>query len=357
MTLHRIERSFVLDRNADGVWLEFTRPRMEVRLFSARPLSAYSPTCQEVVRGVDATLRPVTGLSVGFSALSWAPPSSSRPLQLRASRPQWSLGPVVASAEHAWQLRRSPNTRRPRAVYASLDAVAGKLALSLEYKDYREFDLPFSKPPTLVPIHPISLLNRHTHLLRPDDERGYQFQATWSPADGYTILLNVNAGSDHAESDVSSYRETFLDLRYEALGRWATRVSIDDAQDRAFNVEWARTTVLEVERYVRGSWSVIVDFQGQRVRPVYGDSYTNVLGTINLSHSPDLSFALQADYSDKPGENRRWYPAAALAYAFQGRHMLTLTFGRRRAGLLCAGGVCTLAPDFNGVVLRLVSRF
>ena len=361
LVLDRIERSFVQDRNGDGVWLEYQGPRLEGRLFSARPLDPRTGTRENVVRGADANVWLTGRLKVGGSAMRWYAPGWMQldsPLDYGAGRAQW-LGSVLGvSAEYAWR-SAGPWARGAgaHAFYGSISAALPSVALSLQWKDYRDFALPFNNPPPLVPTHSVALLNRHTHLLLPQDERGYQAQITWTPSPGWSVVALANRGSNHHNSPYSRYHEVFLDLRYEELGRWNGRVILDDASDRTFGREKVRTAALELERSFSAVWSAFVDWQIQKVRMVGGETYWNQLLTLNLAHASAYSVAVQVDRTTQQTEKRKVLPALILSGTLNGQHQLVLTIGSRRAGLLCSGGVCAFVPEFRGVELRLNSRF
>src|SRR5262249_50073801 len=64
------------------------------------------------------------------------------------------------------------------------------LAVSAEWKDYTRFRLGYNDPPSLVREQSFVLLNRTTHVLDADDERGYQIEGSYRVADLGAITLN-----------------------------------------------------------------------------------------------------------------------------------------------------------------------
>ena len=48
---------------------------------------------------------------------------------------------------------------------------------------------------------------------------------------------------------------------------------------------------------------------------------------------------------------------AIVTYHVSDQHDVSVLYGRRLAGFICVGGVCRLEPEFDGVEVRLLSRF
>jgi len=55
-------------------------------------------------------------------------------------------------------------------------------------------------------------------------------------------------------------------------------------------------------------------------------------------------------------EPRHWLGAYASLLIDTG-HEVSIFAGRRRGGTACTSGTCYLVPDFNGVEMRVSSRF
>ncbi|NOZ57062.1 MAG: hypothetical protein GXO73_09785 [Calditrichaeota bacterium] len=360
LVLDRIERSFVQDRNADGVWLEYRGSKFEGRLFSAQPLSPETGLRENVVRGADVDIWLTPALKLGSAAMRWYPSDrfAVRRRDFGAVRAHWLGEWLDLTSEYAWR-SAAPWTKgaAAHAFYAAASLATPLGALSFEWKDYLDFNLPFNNPPPLVPTHSVALLNRHTHLLWTRDERGFQAQFTFAPAPGWSVVALANRGASHANAPDSRYHEWFLDVRYEQLGQWNLRGVLDESSDRMFGRESVRTGALEVERYLTPVWSTFVDVQVQRVRLVDGVDYWNQLVTLSVARASAYSLALQIDRSSNPAEERKVLPALIFSATLDGRHQAVLTVGSRRAGLLCSGGVCAFVPEFRGVELRLNSRF
>jgi len=360
LVLDRIERSFVQDRNADGVWLEYQGSRADGRFFSAQPLSPETGRRENVVRGADVNLWLMPRFKVGTAAMRWYPSDrfAFDRADFGAVRAHWLGDLLNVTSEYAW--RSVGVWFRGAASHAFYTAASVALplgAFSFEWKDYLNFDLPFNNPPPLVPTHSVALLNRHTHLLWSRDERGFQVQFTSAPATGWSVVVLVNRGATHTNAPHSRYHEWFLDVRYEQLGQWNLRAVLDETSDHMFGRESVRTGAIEVERYLTTVWSTFLDVQLQRVRLVDGPNYWNQLVTFNLAKASSYSVAVQIDRSSNPIEERKTLPALVFSATLDGRHQAVLTIGSRRAGLLCSGGVCVFVPEFRGVEFRLNSRF
>jgi hypothetical protein len=91
--------------------------------------------------------------------------------------------------------------------------------------------------------------------------------------------------------------------------------------------------------------------------------YDDDLVLVEISPTMDLTLAAQGEYTNKselqlsrPGERTDWLQGI-LTYNVGSDHYMSIMYGTRRAGFVCAGGVCRFEPEFDGLEFKLFSTF
>jgi hypothetical protein len=113
----------------------------------------------------------------------------------------------------------------------------------------------------------------------------------------------------------------------------------------------------ELEIFIDDRNSLVGIFEWQRADHVVGDTSTRSLITLEYQHSPWLTLALQGENGRSPIDERDTWASLTANVSWTGSHNLNLFVGRRPAGLLCTGGYCFFASAFDGVEVRITSRF
>ena len=263
----------------------------------------------------------------------------------------------------------------PHALYAGASLLAGPFTLTAEVKDYRGFRLGTNDPPSLIKEHSRTLLNRATHVLRPDDERGYQFEGAWA----LPTWLRVAANWSRADGDLAGrpvrFEEHFVEAVYTSpTSLFEADAFYDDGRDDwdgiADRDAWGVATTVPLP----SGFSVAADFETMSstrafvffpdVREEFDDTFLS--GTVARAEwgsfavvwerSTDPVVEDPEDYAE-PGVQPKHFLSAVLNVPLRGRHEATLTAGERRGGRACTAGTCYEVTPFRGVELRLTSRF
>ena len=228
--------------------------------------------------------------------------------------------------------------------------------MSLEWKSYRNFSSLYNELPTLVRTHESVLLNRSTHVLLPDDERGIQAEVVYAPSLFTTLLLNLAGSEGSAANPGRDFREVYVEGRSEVEGVGGGRLGLDWARDlyKPVNDRW--TAALELEKFVGGDKSLILDVELQAVDTGWSE-HTNQLLQLAVSRAGLLTVALTGEHStDRALEKRDWY-SVNLDLRLSEAHDFTVWYGFRPAGIVCSGGFCFFSEAFEGLEARLLSRF
>lgn len=364
VTLNRVDRAFNLDRNLDGVRVRAERGPVR--------LTALRGTLESVETfGAGGSLPLPRGdrlwggegvvaagpAEIGVAYLEHEIPVGERRQRedLVSVRGAWNWNGLGGTLEVAGK-RHLPDAPRGTARYARLDWSWGRFGVSLEGKSYRNFLFDADELPSLVRTHESVLLNRATHVLLPDDERGLQAEILYAPDLFTTFTLNL-AGSEGAASP-RIFRETYLEARTERDGLGAGRLGLDWARDLtkfpAVRNRW--TGALELEAFVSDAGSVIADLELQAVESRIGD-LTNQLLQLGYSRAGRWTLTLTGEHTTDTTQPRRDWLFATLDVRLSQRHDLTLGYGSRPAGIVCSGGFCFLSPAFDGAELRWLGRF
>ena len=384
-------RRYQIVRDLDGVHLRYRAGRAEALLMHGTPVNTNLPPGldgvdrrQGTIQGGSLQLKPHKNFNAGFSTLRYTVGGQEETgvalnARLRLASLLADLGLKGAYADiHGEYAQRDVSADRffsldrdlGRALYLSSTLTYRGWGLSLEYKDYQDFILAqINNPPTLIREHAVYLLNRNTHDLLADDERGYQAELSYTLAAGQTLTANFTRAvrrHDPGDADDETLREFFLQLD-SPLGDYA------DAQLFA---DFSRNQILENEKSrlygTLWNWSVddrhslAFDAQFQDVDRRFGTldfPYTNLYLNLEAHRAPGLSAAIQLQRTTDELETgadpsgTTWWWGLNLNAEVRNSHSLNLFAGQRRSGLACTAGTCYEVLGFEGVEMRLLNRF
>lgn len=258
-----------------------------------------------------------------------------------------------------WRFRTGRDV--PHALYASANLLWRALTLSAEWKDYQSFRFGTNDPPSLVREHGWTLLNRATHVLDADGERGFQIEGSWGlPALG-AVVLNLSRSDSPA---ARRFEEHYAELRVAPEGRpWEGTVFLDRGRDGfAFLQDRHAIGAAGMVRFTR-EVSATLDLESQRTRRD-PDRFLDEAVSFGVSRAGWGTLALTSERSsdpeqwdpDRPGRPRRFLSGSLNAQLSE-RHDATLFVGERRGGRACTAGTCYQVSSFKGMELRMTSRF
>ena len=256
------------------------------------------------------------------------------------------------------------------ALYAGAELLAGPFAFSAEWKDYREFRLGINDPPSLVREHAYTLLNRATHVLDATREQGFQLEGSWTA----TALGSVLANWSRADGRGDRFEERSLELHAtpEAIPAGEATLFYDEGKDEFSSIAARRIYGGAALWRVSARWSTAIDLERQEATRTligvpsvwFNDDYAAL--TVSLAGIGSLSG--QWERSTDPEQedpalaldgvvDPRHFFAAILRATLSEHHEATLLVGERRGGRACTAGTCYEVQPFQGVELRLLSRF
>jgi len=259
-------------------------------------------------------------------------------------------------------------------VYLSSNLYYTGFGLSLEYKDYERFDftnrdVTYNNPPSLTKEHLYTLLNRHAYILNLYDEEGFQIQATSTPHEKLSLSANYSYTTDHNDEWLffgfgeMIFSEIYGELEYD----YKDLATIKGGFSRMENKKepgspYYLAPVFDLTYYLSGQNSVAFVLEHLWTNKYDGDlTYYDQIISLSLAHSPIISLTFMhertTEWKTKVWSGKKRWFITTLDLTLGEKHNLTLSIGSRRAGKVCAGGVCTDRPALDGWEIKLLSQF
>ncbi len=329
------------------------------------------------VRGADVEIKPLPGLVVGGSGLTYVP--LLLPVSDEIEREFVGTGRLGYNNDYTalyleygrktgYEYDPSTLDKDPGlGFYGNLGLYAGRFSLSLERSDYDKFRViersdgkqPLNRPPALVREHIYTLLGRKPHNLNQNDEKGWQLEVNADLGQGWLALLNGSQIEDHNREML--YEEAYGHLEQEHLGDFRFRGGFG-YQDSEGAIR--QTFVSDATWHASETMAWTAQFEHQHVRLGVLGEYDQEWMKLELELPPRWTFDAiletnnkyepQFDAGEIVGDA---FPSGQVTYSLTGGGYLSLWAGKRQAGQVCSGGVCKFEPAFEGVELSGVFRY
>jgi hypothetical protein len=360
MTLRTYEnRNLRVDNNLEGVKANYYADNFEVTALGGRMRDKYNRR-DDRLYGIDGEVRPWDGISFGGSFLR-SQRADEDFTDMRAIRADINLEDFSLYAEAA-----KPSRVEDWSLYVAASYFFDRFSLLAEYKDYNRlgfynrYGTEYNAPPALTREHSYTLLNRHPHALNTNDEVGYQLEGTAEITDELSLLLNYSYTETHDKQRL--FEEYFGKLNFLGIDDWHFEGGLGWNFD--FTTRTENITPLLMGEYTWGGVNEIhAEIQHQHITSTYDKSeYDDELFVLEYTRSPFLGLALVAEISNRDqlpayqDEDNSWI-YGEITYTFLGNQQISVLYGKRQAGFVCAGGVCRYEPEFNGVEVKFISRF
>jgi hypothetical protein len=254
----------------------------------------------------------------------------------------------------------SGNADNRYAAYFNLNLSYTNFGISAEYKYYENFLLGagFNEPPALVKEHIYRTLNRSTHVMQPQNESGYQLEAFFHLSENSMLTINnALAINDFGRRFV--FQEYFAEYATLLGGKHDFKVFLDYAEDpfksEAQRISWGAYAEWKVKKQS----GLKTEFEFQTFDRE-GERVYNLAAYLGYSHKSKWSAGIIAEFSNDSfiidTENKLWVGLNGK-YKINNKNTLIFFAGQRRGGPACNSGVCYEVLDFEGVEMRLTSRF
>lgn len=248
-----------------------------------------------------------------------------------------------------------------------------RAAASWEYKDYQNLLLMggVNQPPTLVREHTYTLLNRSTHVLEPEQEEGYQLETRFGWRRRADLTLNWSRAENQG---LRRFREFYAELAGHLRGGTVSLFGGTAEDGSAIPPVYDREALgVYTSMPLVGDHSLQVEIarlQGVRDLSTGDVAFEDRFLSLTWAWVERLTFAATWTSTDDPGDPsatdpdprtgvyaRQQFTSLAARFRIGEHHELLGFWGERRGGIACTAGTCYLVPPFDGVSLRLLSRF
>ncbi len=386
------ERDVRVDTNLEGLRLQGAWRAFTLDLLSGTTVSG---TSEDAVRerldrlhgadvGWDGWFESFDGLSVSAGASAVRLQNDAAPPQnLRNVRAAIATGPITLEAEHVAIERPGHDGD---GLYASASLALGPMQLLGEIKDYDRIALrasggtTYNLPPALVRDQTYTLLNRHPHTLDPDDEVGFQVEGVVTAGE-HQLTGHYSETRNHDDDlKTNHFDEAYGELFLHAgsvLGAENVDVVVAGDWQKSFEglLPDPRTGILSVPAFLElftdiAEIRVVADdvnsfrlqYEHQHAESTLEGDYDTFFGLLEWSRSPDLSINLVGETSNRSDaqleeDEAKHAGYGVVSYTVSQNHSVSVLYGRRLEGFVCVGGVCRFEPEFEGVEVRLLSRF
>lgn len=265
------------------------------------------------------------------------------------------------------------------ALYLGSNFFRGSLGGSFEYKSYYNFRIGsgYNDPPSLIKEHTYPVLNRSTHVLDTGGEHGFQFEVYYNFDAGHGLTFNVSRAVNNGFVRFE-YLEIFLEGLYQFNDQLSLKSFLDYANDELEGEEDRVSFGIITDYLFASGKGIILDVQYQQFErdefvlssgEFEPNSSSNVYSSVSYSFSSDFVVAGVMELSTDPqltddpttfttveDETRFWLGTNVL-YRANSTNTIELFAGKRRGGPACTSGICYEILDFEGLELRLTTRF
>ncbi len=264
-------------------------------------------------------------------------------------------------------------------IYLGSNFYRGSFGGSFEYKSYNNFRIGsgYNDPPSLIKEHTYPVLNRSTHVLDTGGEHGFQFEVYYNFDNGHALTFNISRAVNNAFLRFE-YIEVFLEGLYQVNEQLSVKSFLDYANDELKGEE-NRISLGFITDYLFSSGSgVIFDLQYQQFdREEFDLASGEFLPNISSNIYTSIAYSFSSDFilagiletstdpqlTDNPTtfttveDETRFWLGTNMLYRANASNTIELFAGKRRGGPACTSGICYEILDFEGIELRLTTRF
>jgi peroxiredoxin len=265
----------------------------------------------------------------------------------------------------------TPYTIYGHGVYLESGLFWKSLTLLLEFKDYRDLDFEYNRPPLLETEQLAVVANQFVTSAK--DTTGASLRADWYFPAASTLLFAKGSWIDdkpgHFPRTITHFfggvEKKFMETGWLTLlggyrNEQATSLVFYYTAGRTFhwqgNLSYPLTRRLSLELDIEAKdFDGTVPFGGTFVDYFERRSY------LSLSYSPYVIATVLYDRTDDPEilavKNKKDWWGGQLEIKISPSKTIRIFYGSNKGGVKCAGGVCKFFPPFEGLRIDGVLRF
>ncbi len=353
------DRNLRVDTNIEGIKMVQNGDFYQIQGIAGRMRDKYNRR-ENILWGLDGEVNVGANVLLGGSFLH-QDKNHMQLDQILASRMQvnWDWGEFYTEFV-------KPSWYKNLSFYNSVNVFGDKWTATFEYKNYDhlsfENDLAtkYNAAPSLTRQHAYTLLNRHPHALNMNDEKGYQLEFTYLPAENWEVTFNHSLTTTHSGQEI--FKEFYAEIFHEWQDKAQLRLLGAWSQDFSTNTE-NLIPIFDVYYDFDPKNQLHLSLQHHHVINNFDKSeYDNDLLIVEWTRSPLLSFAVVGEITNQDQlinvslERNKWL-YGQITLQFSSTQQVSLMYGSRQAGFICVGGVCRYVPEFEGWEIGFQSRF
>jgi hypothetical protein len=266
------------------------------------------------------------------------------------------------------------------AFYSSLNFYYDDFSVVGEYKYYDNFAFTsndgtifYNTAPSLRKEYTYQLLNRHPSPLNESNEEGYAVEINYNLSDETSVVANY--GITNTLPSTSYYQRInnislpiatqLKEIYLQATHSW--NESLTTILAFGYNEELSTNTknftpILENKFYFDDINTIKLVLEHQQTENLSTDEkYFDDVVALEYLRSPSFNVSLVTEMQTKEPEAgktiRKIWSFIQFGYKLGDHSDLSLLFGSRQAGNICIGGICRYEPAFQGVELKMLTRF
>ena len=307
---------------------------------------------------------------------------------------EWTEPRSFMSKQQA--LGDTTDSRKGRALYASLSYANESFGATLEFKDYKYnvFDpydafstdfnkLPLSSPPEVYRENTYTSMTRLTHAVNFNDEIGAQAELNITAIEDFDIVLSAAAASRHRgyaenpetfrreiigtadifpkfEEGYAPFFELYAEVEHHIGEMDYVKVAVQRTSNYDNNYLKMATTVAaktQIATAADESFQAILEHQWifDAGRTIEDKTYLNELFTVQYS-LPIINFGGIFDFSTRYEKPHHIWAQGFVSVRIGDSHTALVSYGSERGGLNCTGGICRVVPAFEGLRFTLTSQ-
>ena len=367
---HSFRSRHYFHRDMLGVNARYRRSKTDMKIIYGKPLNyVFPPTIEKERRRPDEIAAFYIDYSLGKQTLGAAIMNHTNGIHSDNYLMMNASGSFLKSLSYYTEIAKNTSDHKlgdftrntPYGIYTNLNFSANRLGISFEYKNYNRFVIGagINEPPAGIKEHTYSVLNRSTHVLQPENERGFQFELFYTFLENSILTLITSLAHNKQPNTEFTFKEYFAEYGFVLFDIIDTKFFIDFADD-PFKLEHQRLSIgLNANWEMLTRSSAEIGYQNQRFERLSQRVENHVL-SLDFKYSPKLSTNILYEYSNDPfltnGEFATWL-GTGMRYKLNRKNNLQIFVGNRRGGPTCQAGVCYEVLDFKGVELRFSSRF
>ncbi len=342
------------DTRIDGFKAEYVHKHFETKLLAGQPINRENQR-QKIFEAGELKLKPFKTVHLGGTMLTTHPDTKRRV--------SWGSVYTEINAKHGsiygeYAREYNPNVAQSGAAwYVNANVLLGAFSLSAEYKDYDDFEqfegVYFNNPPLAAREHLYTLLNRHQLVQDADDEKGYAFEAAYPVINDGVLTAQYSRTNDQAGA--IKYEEYYSQFEWTTPFAWEWFFALARQEDpSARYLNFVNSTTCELSDFN----SLKVVYEHQHTKKFLDDQqfYDQALA-LGFSHAPSWTLSFLAERTTEHRLQTDYWLGGQFDWNFLKNFDLSLFAGSRRKGKVCAGGVCVIKPELEGVEATLIKRF